>query len=300
MLDGEGSVVAEHRLPTPRGAQPLGEALVAVTSRLRVDAPGLAAVGVGVPGLVDRDGTLHVAPNLPGVTAFDVRQVVAAGTGLPVVADNDASCAAWGEAVAGAGRGAAFLLLVTLGTGIGGGIVAGGAVVRGAHGFAGEIGHMVVDPDGPPCPCGRLGCWERYASGSGLGWLGRAAAARGQAAAVVDLAGGDPDAVRGEHVTAAAQAGDAQALVVVDEMASWLALGLVNLVNTLDPDVIVIGGGLVEMGGLLLDPVRRWFADGMVAARYRPDVPIVPAALGERAGAIGAALLARQAAGQGT
>ena len=293
VLDAEGNVVAEERVPTPRGSDPLADALTTLVEHLRAAAPEVAGVGIGVPGLVDRNGTLRVAPNLPGVYDFAVHHELADRTGRPVAVDNDATCAAWGESNLGAGRGAALMVLVTLGTGIGGGLVADGALVRGANGFACEIGHMIVDPQGPHGPCGRRGCWERYASGSGLGWLGRAAAERGDLQAVLDLADGDPEEIRGEHVTAAALDGDPAALAVVDEMASWVALGLVNLVNALDPDVLVIGGGLVQAGDLVLAPTRRWFADGMVAARFRPEVPIVAAALGERAGAIGAALLAR-------
>src|SRR5439155_4267659 len=138
------------------------------------------------------------APNLPGVAELPLRARLSLRLGLPVQVDNDATCAAWAEREAGAGRGADDMVLVTLGTGIGGGLVRGGALDRGAHGFAGEIGHMVVDPHGPPCPCGRTGCWERFASGSGLGRLARDAAHGGRAARMVALAGGDPEAVRGE------------------------------------------------------------------------------------------------------
>ncbi len=151
------------------------------------------------------------------------------------------------------------MVLVTLGTGIGGGLIVGDELVRGAAGFAGEPGHMVVDPNGPPCPCGRRGCWERYASGSGLGRLGREAAEAGRAGAVVALAGGDPEAVRGEHVTAAAAGGDPEALAVMADFAWWVALGMANLVNLLDPEVVIIGGGLAEAGELLLGPTRAAF-----------------------------------------
>src|SRR5205823_7234153 len=165
----------------------------------------------GVPGLVDRDGVLRVAPNLRGAAGLAVRQEMQARVGVPVQADNDATCAAWGERALGAARGLDEVVLVTLGTGIGGGLISGGRIQRGANRFAGEIGHMVVDPSGPPCPCGRRGCWERYASGSGLGRLAREAAHAGLAPRVVDLAGGDPEAVRGEHVSAAMAEGDAAA-----------------------------------------------------------------------------------------
>ena len=185
--------------------------------------------------------------------------------------------------------------MATIGTGIGGGLIADGLLQRGRHGFAGEIGHMVVDPSGPRCPCGQSGCWERYASGSGLGWMGREAAQAGVATRVVDLAGGDPEDVRGEHVTVAAAEGDRQAEAVMGRFAWWLALGLANLANILDPELIVLGGGIVESGSVLLGPARDAFDRLLEGARHRPPVPIVAASLGERAGAVGAALRARGA-----
>jgi glucokinase len=200
--------------------------------------------------------------------------------------------------VLGAGQRSSDLLLVTLGTGIGGGLVTGGQLVRGANRFAGEIGHMVVDVHGPPCPCGKRGCWERYASGSGLGRLGREAAEAGHSRRIVELAGGDPVAVRGEHVTTAATEGDEGALAVVDRFAWWVGLGLANLANIFDPECIVLGGGLAGSGRLFLKPVRAAFTELVEAAEYRPDIRIVLAELGERAGAVGAALLARQAAAE--
>jgi glucokinase len=183
--------------------------------------------------------------------------------------------------------------MVTLGTGIGGGVIAGGHVVRGASGFGGEIGHMVVDPNGPVCPCGKRGCWERFASGSGLGRMAREAAHAGRLEEVVNLAGGDAESVRGEHVLVAAKAGDAGALAVLGELGWWLALGLSNLALVLDPAVMVYGGGLVETVTLVQDKVRDAFDELLEGNAYRPEVLIVPALLGERAGAIGAALVAR-------
>jgi glucokinase len=183
------------------------------------------------------------------------------------------------------------MLLVTLGTGIGGGIISAGRLLRGAHGFAGEIGHMVVNPHGPPCRCGQRGCWERYASGGGLGRIAREAAHAGQADRILELAGGDPENVRGEHVTAAAGEGDAQAAEVFRRLAWWLALGLANLANIYDPSVFVLGGGLIEAGEVLMTPTRAAFAELVEGADHRPMIDIVPAQLGERAGAIGAAAL---------
>lgn len=265
--------------------------LVADVARLDPDAR-VVAVGVGMPGLVDRSGVFRYGPNLPGVVDVGIAAELSRRIGLPVVVDNDATCAGWGEHERGAARGANHSLTITLGTGIGAGLTVKGEVLRGAHGFAGEPGHMMVEPSGRECACGRLGCWEQYASGSALGRLGREAVEAGLAAAVLDLAGGDLDAIQGEHVTAAAAAGDADARAVVGQYAWWVAQGVANLVNILDSEVVVIGGGLAEVGDLLLDPVRAAFDGLTMGATHRDRVPIVVAQLGERAGAWGAALLA--------
>ena len=294
VLDDAGAIVAEHKEATPRDSEGLLEHLVAVARALRDDQPGVTALGVGVPGLVDRRGTLRFAPNLPGVVELPVGPRLSAALGLPVRADNDATCAAWAEHQLGAAAGADTALLVTLGTGIGGGLVVDGLLVRGANGFAGEVGHMVVDPSGPLCTCGKRGCWERFASGSGLARLAREAAHAGRLSSVVHLAGDDPEAVRGEHVAVAAAGGDAEAQTVLDELGRWIAVGLSNLVLVLDPEVIVVGGGLVDSLALVLDTVRRSVASMLEPGGSRPEVRIVPAALGEQAGAIGAALVARQ------
>ncbi|HVN50481.1 MAG TPA: ROK family protein [Acidimicrobiales bacterium] len=296
--DDARRTLVEVRADTPRGADAIGAALVEVVGDLRaaLERAGhgdLRAVGIGIAGLVDRGGVLRFAPNLPGVVGFDVGAALRAATGLAVVVDNDANCATVAEHRVGAGSGADDLVLVTLGTGIGGGLIAGGALQRGAAGFAGEPGHMVVDPHGPPCPCGRRGCWERYASGSGLGRLARDAAHAGRADAIVALAGGDPEEVRGEHVTSAAADGDPDALAVLREFAWWVALGVSNLENVLDPEVVVIGGGLADAGELLLGPTREAYATLVLGYEYRPPVRIVAAALGADAGAIGAGLRAR-------
>ena len=292
----DGSVVVEERTPTPKGAENLCDTVAAVVEALAANAGApIGAVGVGAPGLVDRDGVLRAAPNLIGVAEMPIRDMLVERLGVPVTVDNDATCATEAEWRHGAATGASDALLITLGTGIGGGVVSGGELQRGANGFMSEPGHMVVDPNGPPCVCGRRGCWERYASGSGLARLARDAAFGGRAAGVVDAAGGDPEAVRGEHVTAAARAGDAAALEILDEFAWWLALGLANLTNLFDPEVIVLGGGLVEESDLLLEPIRRLYEGLLYASTHRPRPHLVPAVLGERAGAMGAALIASNA-----
>ena len=289
-LDATGEIVAEERRPTPRGDGSIPK-LIDTLAEL-ADALGpYDELGVGVPGLVNRTGVLQAAPNLDGVAHFDVAEQLAERLGHDVAVDNDATCAALAEWSYGVGRGTSDLVLVTLGTGIGGGLVAGGRLQRGAHGFAGEFGHMVVDPDGPPCPCGRRGCWERYASGSGLARLAREAAVGRRVDRVLELAGGDPEVVRGEMVQQAAREGDADALAVIDDFGRWVALGLVNLTNALDPEMFVLGGGLAAGADLYLDPIRRWFRELLYQPELRGLPAVAFASSYERAGAIGAALL---------
>jgi glucokinase len=291
------TALGDLRVDTPVGGEAIIEAMVDLVGALGREAadhrlPPIEAVGIGAAGLVDGAGVIRFAPNLPGVVDLDVAGLVSARTGLPVVVDNDANTAAVAEHRLGAGNQARNLVLVTLGTGIGGGLIIDGKLQRGAAGFAGEPGHMVVDPNGPPCPCGRRGCWERFASGSGLGRLARDAAHAGRAPGVVALAGGDPDQVRGEHVTRAAADGDAEAIEILAEFAWWVALGISNLENLLDPEVVVVGGGLAEAGELLLAPTRAAYETLVLGFEHRPPVRIVAAALGQDAGAIGAGLMA--------
>lgn len=292
-LGDDGTILAEHRASTPDDPAAVLDALADTVAALGP----VHAVGVGAPGLVDRAGVLRFAPNLPHVVGLPIApELRRRFPGAAVAVDNDATCAGWAERVLGAGQGSDDVLMVTLGTGIGGGLIAGGRLLMGASGFAGEIGHMVVDVTGPPCPCGKRGCWERFASGSGLGRLGREAAEAGSAPRLTELAGGDPLAVRGEHVTVAAGEGDPDARVVVDRFAWWVALGLANLANVFDPECMILGGGLVADGPLFLAPVRKSFDELVEAAQHRPAVRIVLAQLGPRAGAVGAALLARDLA----
>ena len=271
--------------------------VIDVAKALRDRNPDAVAVGVGAAGMVDREGVMRFAPNMAW-RELPLRRRVADGVGLPVVVDNDANVAAWGEFRFGAGRRATDMLLVTVGTGIGGGIVAGGALFRGAHGFAAEIGHIIVEPGGPRCGCGNLGCWEQVASGRAIDRLGRQAAAEHAGSALAALAGGDPSKVTGSIVTRAAQDGDPVAVRVLEEVGVRLGQGIAGLVNVLDPDVVVVGGGAIVAGDLLLEPARAAFRGAVEAPDHRPDVPILAAELGNDAGAVGAADLAlREAAG---
>ena len=301
-LDRAHAVVAEARVPTPSGRREIvGSHVAAAVAQVVVeldrelDTSAAVPVGVGAPGMVDRAGRLCFAPNLPQAQGVDWTELI--GERLPgraVVIENDANFAVLSEHRLGAARGYRDVVMVTLGTGIGGGIVIDGRVQVGSAGFAGEIGHMVVDPAGPPCPCGRRGCWERFASGAGLGVLAREAALAGRLGEVVRVAGGDPESVRGEDVSAAAAGGDPAAREVIEEVGWWVGFGLANLAAVLDPECFVLGGGVVQAGDLLVDAARATFAHLVEGADRRPQAMIVPATFGERAGAVGAALAARQ------
>jgi glucokinase len=270
--------VGECRLPTPHTGDELIDTIVRAAGNAAAEAgKSIGGVAVGVPGLVDSNGVMRFAANLPGVFELPLKAQLTERLGVSASVDNDANVAAWGERVAGAGEGADDLLMVTLGTGIGGGIVLDGHLYRGAHGMAGEIGHFVVDSDGIACQCGQRGCWERYASGSALGRMAR-----------------DAGFDSGEQVVEAAASGDEGAVRLFHDYTRWVAIGLAGLANILDPSVIVLGGGLIEAGALLLDPLRQQLLELIEGGAHRPMLPLVAATLGERAGAIGAALLARE------
>jgi glucokinase len=290
VMDGGGRILARDERPTPDGdGQGVVDAVHASVAALMGHAAPVA-VGIGAAGMIDFvGGSVAFAPNLP-LREVPLRDLVAQRSGLPCVVDNDANAAAWGEYRFGAGRGSRHMLLVTVGTGIGGGMVWDGALYRGAHGFAAEIGHVIVEPNGPPCGCGNLGCWEQVASGQALDRVGRAEAARHPDGAIARQAAGAE--VTGVHVTDAARAGDHAAVGIVEEVGRRLGQGLAGLVNILDPELIVVGGGVAEEGELVLGPARRAFVDAVEAPEHRPEVPILPAALGNEAGAIGAAALA--------
>lgn len=292
VADEAGTVVASARTPTGRTPDAVFSDLTGLLDTLRGSAGEVAALGFGVAGLVDRDGIMRRAPNLVGWDDLAVRARLEGIVGVPVVVDNDANVAALAELRYGAARGCSEAVVVTLGTGIGGAVIANGAVYRGAHGLAGEFGHMTVDAEGAQCACGAFGHWEAIGSGRALGRLGRQWAARGAAPSVVARAGGDPEAVTGEHVGDSAQAGEPDGVAIVDVFAEAVAIGLGGLVNALDPELVVIAGGVAELGDALAVPVREALAGYVVGSQSRPIPPVVMATLGERAGAIGAAALA--------
>src|SRR6478736_950153 len=205
---------------------------------------------------------------------------------------NDANCAARAEARYGAAKGAASALMVTMGTGIGGAVLLEGRVVRGANGMAGEFGHMQVVPDGQPCECGRRGCWEQYSSGNALVRNARALMVE-QPSVLREMTDGNPDRVTGPMVTSAAEQGDLVARQAFASVGDWLGIGVANLVAALDPEVVVIGGGVSAAGDRLLDPARDALSRTLVGASHRRVPDLLAAELGPQAGMIGGALLVR-------
>jgi glucokinase len=297
----DGRVLDEVQVATPHDeSMGAGEATATVlTEQIHelCDRHGFYAttvpVGLGLPGLVRRDGRLAFAPNLQSASGADLGALLSKSLNSSVVfCENDANCAALAEHEWGAGRGIDDFVMVTLGTGIGGGIIAGGQLIRGRNGFAGEIGHMVVEAKGAPCQCGGHGCWERYASGGGLGRMTRVAARAGQFPKLVARAGGDPENVRSEDVTEAAAEGLDEAVSMMREVGWWLALGLANLTAILDCGHFVIGGGLSVASDVVLPAAREYLVDLVEGYESRPTITVATSMFGPRSGAMGAALVA--------
>ena len=298
LVDEAGVVLDRARRLTPsRDPEAVERTIVEVVQELRTGRE-IAGVGIGAAGFVDAErASVLFAPHLAWRNEPLRDAVTAALGGLIVVVENDANAAAWAEWRFGAAQGESRLVCVTLGTGIGGGIVIDGVVQRGRWGMAGEFGHMVVVPDGRRCECGNRGCLEQYASGNVLGREARELAAAGSPVTVplVERVGGDLSQLVGPLITEAAQDGDPAAIELFDDIGRWLGIGLANLAAALDPGTFVIGGGVSDAGELLLQPARESFRRTLTGRGFRPEARIVKAALGPEAGLVGAADLARGA-----
>lgn len=290
VVDEEGRLLAELTEPTPvpSYAEAVTPVLAELVARLRKEDPAVEAVGLGAAGVVRwPDGHVLWAPN-NAYRDWPVRAELAAATGMRVVVDNDANVALLAEARLHPYR---DVVLLTIGTGIGGGILLDGEIHRGRSGLAAELGHIVVNPDGPACACGGHGCLESYASGSALGRMGREAAAAEPEGLIARLAGG-AGAVTGPTVTAAALRGDATARALFDRLGRWLGVGIASLATVFELEAVLVGGGLIETGELLLAPTRAAAARYAYAREARGVVPVRAAACGRDAGVIGAGLLA--------
>lgn len=292
-----GEVVAQTRRDTPaddvaKTRDVIVEAVAELAAAHQVD-----AVGIGAAGWIDASrSTVLFAPNIAWRDE-PLRDYVSEAVGLPVIVENDANAAAWAEFRFGAARHADdSMIMFTIGTGVGGAIVFGGELVRGAHGIAAELGHMLSVPEGHLCGCGRHGCLEQYASGNALVRFARAGARQEprRAAALLDLAGGDAEEITGPMVTAAAQEGDAVSREAFAQIGHWLGIALADMVQILDPQILVVGGGVVEAGDLLLGPTQRSYVDALAQRGRIAVADLAPAQMGNAAGVVGAGDLARR------
>ncbi|MBV9822740.1 MAG: ROK family glucokinase [Actinobacteria bacterium] len=296
VVDDQGRVLDTARRATPGTDVAQTQAVIVEVVRELADRHEVTAVGIGAAGWIATDrATVLFSPHLAWRDE-PLRDALAGAIGMPVLVENDANAAAWAEYRFGAARGAGVAVMVTLGTGIGGGLVVDGALYRGAYGVGCEYGHMSMVPDGRRCACGNRGCWEMYASGRALARDARELADVSPVGAhrLMTLAGGDLNRLTGPLVTEAAREGDPAAVEIYTAMGRWLGRGLANLAAVLDPTVFVIGGGVSEAGELLLGPARTAFERALTGRGHRVFAEIRVARFGADAGLVGAADLARQ------
>ncbi|WP_166355274.1 ROK family glucokinase [Phytoactinopolyspora limicola] len=299
VVDEKGEILASTRRDTPsQDAASIIAAIVGAIDELRAD-HAADVVGIGAAGFVDAGRSRVVfAPNLVWQDV-DLRDEVSAATGLPVVVENDANAAAWAEFRFGAAVDVDDMMMLTIGTGVGGALVLNGALYRGSHGMSGEVGHVRLVPDGQLCACGLRGCLEAYASGRALVRNARSAATKaaaalpGSADRLLELAGGDPHAITGPMVTAAAKEGDVLAAYLIAEVGTWLGAAMGSFTAIFDPAAFVIGGGVADAGELLLKPAEDAMRRSVTGGNYRPQATIRLATLGNEAGIVGAADLGR-------
>jgi glucokinase len=296
LVDAEGQIVLEERVPSPAGdPEAMVDAVVGLIERLSANHEVIGA-GVAAAGFIDADqSTIIYAPNISWRNE-PFKAKLEAKLSIPVIIENDANAAGWAEYKYGAGRGYKHMIMLTIGTGVGGAVIADSRMLRGGFGIAGELGHIRVVPDGLLCGCGQHGCLESYASGSAL-----------LRAAKELAASGDPEGARlreieaeagkltGLEVYQAILEGDAGALRILGDLGSWLGQAIGSLVAVLDPEVVVIGGGVSAAGDLLLNPIREAYLAHLPARGYRPELKITAAEFVNDAGVVGAADLVRVA-----
>ena len=296
VVDSSGKILATHREPTPKeGGAALTQTIVDVAQVLLKDHDA-TAIGVSAAGFVSSDReTMLATPNISGWNGVNLKAAIGGELNLPVVIENDANSAAWGEAQHGAGVGEDQMMMITVGTGIGGGAVIGGKLHRGAYGVAAEFGHLRVVPEGHLCGCGARGCFEQYASGNALMRHVREAinAAPDAAHNLLTRGDGTIEGLAGHHITEAARDGDPVALAGFNTTAQWLGAGIASLSVLFDPACVVIGGGVIDAGEILLAPTRAALERYMPFSGKHPSPRVVAATLGNDAGLVGAASLAR-------
>lgn len=291
VIDDKANIVEENVYATPSSWDEAKVLFTDIVNQYQ-SSYDIEGIGFGIPGLIGTNGYAYYSPNFQSLNVgVDVIGELKEKIDLPIVIDNDNNCSGYAEANFGSAVGKRVVVSVGLGTGIGGALVIDGKVFRGAHGFAGDFGHATIDIDGPLCACSKRGCFEALASGSALGRIGREYAQRGQGQSLVDLAGSIEDIV-GKHVGASAQAGNQDAIAVIDEYAHNISLGLSSLTESLDPDIIVLAGGVVELGDVLYSPLMKHFEADTQGDKNRPRPEIALAKFGEKAGLVGAGTMA--------
>ncbi len=296
VVDENGKILATQRVPTPKeGGAALTKTIADVANHLLKD-HDVVALGVSAAGLISSDReTILATGNISGWNGVNLKEELNKFVDLPIFIENDANSAAWGESRYGAGVGEDHMLILTIGTGVGGGAIIDGKLLRGAHGISAEFGHIRVVPEGQLCSCGARGCLEQYASGNALMRHVREAISASPDAAYNLLARGDGtiEGLTGHQITQAAGDGDPIALAGFNTTAQWLGAGIASLSALFDPACVVIGGGVIEAGEILLAPTRAALERLIPFSGRRPIPKVVAATLGNDAGLVGAADLAR-------
>jgi glucokinase len=302
LVRDDGTVAARSRVDTPGGVEPVVAAVIATVAQVLgagvAPREQIVAVGVGAPGPMNPEtGIVYEPPNIKGWHDVPLGALLMGRLQMRVFVENDANAAAVAEWWVGAGRGVSDLIYVTVSTGIGGGIIIADRLLRGVSGTAGEVGHMTIDVNGPPCPCGRgNGHLEALATGPAIARMAREVVEAGNQSVLLEMAGGRPEAITATMVETAARGGDHVASEVFTRAATYLGVGMANLLNIFNPERIVIGGGVSKAGEMLFEPVRR-IARARAFERPGRDAEIVPAALGDDVGVVGAAAVAFQRVG---
>lgn len=296
IVDADGKILASERRDTPaEGGAALIDVMADVTRVLLKDAKE-APVGISIAGFISADRkTMYANPNIRNFNDIQLERELSSRVDANFAIENDANCAAWAEFKFGAGRNTDVLVMLTVGTGVGGGIVINGEILRGHFGIGAEVGHMRVMPQGELCGCGQRGCFEAYASGTALVRYGKSAMRQrpSEAAALLERTGGNIEALKGSDITAAAQSGDPLAIELFAHLGTWLGEGIASINALIDPQLVVIGGGVVDAGELLLAPTRAAFMKAFPSSDMRPVATIVAAEFVNNAGLVGAADLAR-------
>ena len=296
VVDETGAIISRARRDTPaEGGVALTQAIADVALELMKDSE-IESVGVSVAAFISADRkTILATPNIKDWNGVNLDYELTSRIGLPVVIENDANSAAWGEFKFGAGRGKENILMLTVGTGIGGGIVVNSNLLRGSFGIAAEIGHLRIVPNGLLCGCGAYGCFEQYGSGTALLRHAREAiqAHPDRASKILNRGDGSIEGVNGTAITEAARDGDELALSIFEITGDYIGAGIASLAVILDPEAVVIGGGVIDAGDILLNPIRTGMEKYMPFAGKHPHPQIIGAQLGNEAGLVGVANLAR-------